>query len=565
MRGDTMLKSLSVTNFAIIDHIDLNFVSGMTVITGETGAGKSLIIDAISLLLGDRASAEMIRHQADKAVIIGTFIIEDDILKSVLNGLKIEAFDNQITIRREINGQNKNTIKINDTPITLQQLKELSHHLADIHSQFDSQRLINPANYLELIDGFKTGMMTSYMEKYHHFLEKYRTDYAKYQRLLNEHHELIEKTDLYRYQYKELTDLNLVLGEIDDLHSEATIMENFDKIHERLHTIKKLLRESGTIDNLYEVYSHFSTLTEMTGEFRADMDKTRDFYYELDDLEKTITKRLDSMNYDPQDLNRISERLSTLENIVKKYHKSIPDLIEYQEQLTRWIDQTDNYEVHLQSAVTELTEVYNKTLEAANDISAIRSQITNRIEKELSPVFVDLALPQTQFKIIINSKTPRNIFDNLAFLDNGIDQVEFMISTNVGEPLKPLSKTVSGGEMSRIMLAFKTIFIRSQKLETMIFDEIDTGISGLVARQIARKIKAISTSCQVISISHIPQVVAIASTHLKVWKQDDQKRTTAFVKELTYEERIQDLSEMISGDRVTDVGRQSAKELLLGE
>lgn len=560
-----MLKSLSVTNFAIIDHIDLNFVSGMTVITGETGAGKSLIIDAISLLLGDRASAEMIRHQADKAVIIGTFIIEDDILKSVLNGLKIEAFDNQITIRREINGQNKNTIKINDTPITLQQLKELSHHLADIHSQFDSQRLINPANYLELIDGFKTGMMTSYMEKYHHFLEKYRTDFAKYQRLLNEHHELIEKTDLYRYQYKELTDLNLVLGEIDDLHSEATIMENFDKIHERLHTIKKLLRESGTLDNLYEVYSHFSTLTEMTGEFRADMDKTRDFYYELDDLEKTITKRLDSMNYDPQDLNRISERLSTLENIVKKYHKSIPDLIEYQEQLTRWIDQTDNYEVHLQSAVTELTEVYNKTLEAANDISAIRSQITNRIEKELSPVFVDLALPQTQFKIIINSKTPCNIFDNLAFLDNGIDQVEFMISTNVGEPLKPLSKTVSGGEMSRIMLAFKTIFIRSQKLETMIFDEIDTGISGLVARQIARKIKAISTSCQVISISHIPQVVAIASTHLKVWKQDDQKRTTAFVKELTYEERIQDLSEMISGDRVTDVGRQSAKELLLGE
>ncbi|MFA5178654.1 MAG: DNA repair protein RecN [Candidatus Izemoplasmatales bacterium] len=560
-----MLKSLSVTNFAIIDHIDLNFVSGMTVITGETGAGKSLIIDAISLLLGDRASAEMIRHQADKAVIIGTFIIEDDILKSVLNGLKIEAFDNQITIRREINGQNKNTIKINDTPITLQQLKELSHHLADIHSQFDSQRLINPANYLELIDGFKTGMMASYMEKYHHFLEKYRTDYAKYQRLLNEHHELIEKTDLYRYQYKELTDLNLVLGEFDDLHSEATIMENFDKIHERLHTIKKLLRESGTLDNLYEVYSHFSTLTEMTGEFRADMDKTRDFYYELDDLEKTITKRLDSMNYDPQDLNRISERLSTLENIVKKYHKSIPDLIEYQEQLTRWIDQTDNYEVHLQSAVTELTEVYNKTLEAANDISAIRSQITNRIEKELSPVFVDLALPQTQFKIIINSKTPCNIFDNLAFLDNGIDQVEFMISTNVGEPLKPLSKTVSGGEMSRIMLAFKTIFIRSQKLETMIFDEIDTGISGLVARQIARKIKAISTSCQVISISHIPQVVAIASTHLKVWKQDDQKRTTAFVKELTYEERIQDLSEMISGDRVTDVGRQSAKELLLGE
>ncbi|MDD4596088.1 MAG: hypothetical protein PHQ30_05215, partial [Candidatus Izemoplasmatales bacterium] len=243
----------------------------------------------------------------------------------------------------------------------------------------------------------------------------------------------------------------------------------------------------------------------------------------------------------------------------------IPELIEYQSLLKQWIDQTDNYGTYLETATLTLKDTFNATLEAAKDISTIRRQIADRIENELAMVFTDLALPQTQFSIVIDSKIPKDIFDNNAFLDNGLDQAEFMISTNIGEPLKSLSKTVSGGEMSRIMLAFKTIFIRSQKLATMIFDEIDTGISGQVARQIARKIKAISKTCQVISISHIPQVVAIASTHLKVWKVDDSQRTTTFVKELTYEERINDLSEMISGDNITDNTRKSAKELLISE
>lgn len=560
-----MLKSLSVTNFAIIDHIDLNFTSGMTVITGETGAGKSLIIDAISLLLGDRASVEMIRHQADKAIIIGTFSFENDALKSLLDQYNIESYDHVIKIRREITLQNKNSIKVNDTTISLQQLKEISHYLADVHSQFDTHRLINPTYYLDLLDGYKSEIMTSYMEKYRHLFERYRIEFADYQHLLNKRRDLIDKNDLYRYQLQELTELNLIFNEVEDLRHQADILTNFDKIYEHLQTIKILLHEKDTVDNLYEISNHFQRLAEMTDEFRSDMEKTRDLYYELDDIEKAITKRLNLMNYDPDDLNRILERLHTLQSVANKYHKTIPELIEYQSQLKQWIDQTDNYGTYLEAATLTLKDTFNATLEAAKDISTIRRQIADRIENELAMVFTDLALPQTQFNIVIDSKIPKDIFDNNAFFDNGIDQAEFMISTNIGEPLKSLSKTVSGGEMSRIMLAFKTIFIHSQKLATMIFDEIDTGISGQVARQIARKIKSISKTCQVISISHIPQVVAIASTHLKVWKVDDSQRTTTFVKELTYEERINDLSEMISGDNITDNTRKSAKELLISE
>ena len=560
-----MLKSLSVTNFAIIDHIDLNFTSGMTVITGETGAGKSLIIDAISLLLGDRASVEMIRHQADKAIIIGTFTFENEALKSLLDQYNIESFDHVINIRREITLQNKNSIKVNDTTISLQQLKEISHYLADVHSQFDTQRLINPTYYLDLLDGYKSEIMTSYLEKYRKLFESYRIEFANYRHLLNKRQDLIDKNDLYRYQLQELTDLNLIFNEDEDLRHQADILTNFDKIYEHLQTIKILLHEKDTVDNLYEISNHFQRLAEMTDEFHSDMEKTRDLYYELDDIEKSITKRLKLMNYDPDDLNRILERLHTLQSVANKYHKTIPELIEYQNLLKQWIDQTDNYGTYLETATLTLKDTFNATLEAAKNISTIRRQIADRIENELAMVFTDLALPQTQFSIVIDSKIPKDIFDNNAFLDNGLDQAEFMISTNIGEPLKSLSKTVSGGEMSRIMLAFKTIFIRSQKLATMIFDEIDTGISGQVARQIARKIKAISKTCQVISISHIPQVVAIASTHLKVWKVDDSQRTTTFVKELTYEERINDLSEMISGDNITDNTRKSAKELLISE
>jgi len=560
-----MLETLSVTNFAIIDHIDLAFRPGMSVLTGETGAGKSLLIDAISLLLGDRASTDMIRSQAEKAAIVGVFHFDNETLKSVLAKNKIDAAENRIVIRREITTQNKNTIKINEQTVTLQQLKEITKYLADVHSQFDTQRLINPANYLELIDGFKREILNAYLEKYRESLALYRTKMAAYRQLLASKKELLDKNEFYRFQLQELSAQNLVNGEEESLSEQESVLKNFDKIYERLQHIKELFAEGAVLDNLYDIAENFEKVGEVASEYQASATTTKNFYYELEDLSVSVKKQLASMNFDPAELDRIQERLNTLSHLRTKYKKTIPELIDYVENLKTWIDQTDHFDEYIEKAIAEIKEAFQTLSQRAKEITLVRRQISDRIEKELKTVFNDLVLANTEFSIVLQSQAPKDSFDEAAFTEIGVDQGEFLISTNRGEPLKPLSKTASGGEMSRIMLAFKTIFIRSQNLSTIVFDEIDTGVSGHVAKQIARKIREIAATCQVISISHIPQVVAIATNHLKVWKQEKNNRTIAFVRELSFDERVTEISEMISGDHVTAHSLESARELLLGE
>lgn len=561
----SMLESLSVTNFAIIDHIDLSFRHGMTVLTGETGAGKSLIIDAISLLLGDRASADVIRHQEDKASVIGVFEYDNDTLAGLLSKYRIDAPNHRLTIRREITIQNKNTIKINDQNVTLQQLKEITKYLADVHSQFDTQRLINPANYLELIDGFKRERMQTYLDKYREALSVYKGAVAQYRSLFANKKELEDKNDLYRFQLQELSDYHLLPTEEESLLEQESVLKNFDKIYERLQEIKELFDDRETLDHLYEIADHFDKLAEVSAEYQANATKTRDSYYDLEDLSTSVTKQLKSMNFDPVELDRIQDRLSALSQLKNKYKKTIPELCEYIENLKQWINQSENFDQYIKEAVASVQTAYDSLTAQAKEITMIRRQISDRIEKELLTVFSDLVLNNAGFSIVMESRMPKDLFDETAFQENGVDSVDFMISTNVGEPMKPLSKTVSGGEMSRIMLAFKTIFIRSQNLSTIVFDEIDTGVSGYIAKQIARKIKEISSTCQVISITHIPQVVAIGETHLKVWKKELNNRTIASVRELNFEERVKEISEMISGDHITPSSLQSAKDLLLGE
>jgi len=560
-----MLETLSVTNFAIIDHIDLCFRPGMSVLTGETGAGKSLLIDAISLLLGDRASTDMIRSQAEKAAIVGVFRFDNETLKSVLAKNKIDAAENRLVIRREITTQNKNMIKINDQTVTLQQLKEITKYLADVHSQFDTQRLINPANYLELIDGFKREILNAYLDKYRESLSWYRLKMSAYRQLLANKKELLDKNEFYRFQLQELSGHNLVNGEEESLSEQESVLKNFDKIYERLQHIKELFVEGAVLDNLYDIAENFEKVGEVASEYQTNAETTKNFYYELEDLSVSVKKQLASMNFDPEELDRIQERLNTLSHLRTKYHKTIPELIDYVENLKTWIDQTDHFDEYIEKAVSEIQDAFQTVSERAREITLVRRQISDRIEKELKTVFNDLVLTNTEFSIRLESQAPKDPYDEAAFTEFGVDQAEFLISTNRGEPMKPLAKTASGGEMSRIMLAFKTIFIRSQNLSTMVFDEIDTGVSGHVAKQIARKIREIANTCQVISISHIPQVVGIATNHLKVWKQEINNRTIAFVRELTFDERVAEISEMISGDHVTEHSMESARELLLGE
>lgn len=557
-----MIKTLVVKHFAIIDEITVSFKNGMTVLTGETGAGKSLIIDAIGLLLGDRANQEMIRTGENYASIEGIFSIESEALKASLNSNKINYWNDELRIYREISIQNKNVIKINDISVTLNQLKEISRHLADIHSQFDTQRLLSPQYYLDLIDGFRLDLLRPYFDKYTTDLTAYIESYKNYHQWLSMQKELQDKLEMYQYQLKELKNLNLKADEEETLTQEISVLSNFDKINLALQNAITLF-DNGLSDRLYELQTEISHLNSYGLGFENESELAKNAYYDFEDLEKSLKHQLRDLAFDPELLNQMNDRLNELEKIKQKYHKSISELIDYQTMIETSIDQSENYDAYLAKEKKALEVAHQNVVKSAQSITKIRVEIAKQIEKELSAVFKDLVLNNTHFKIEFKTKDTSDVFKKDVFNSDGIDEVEFYISTNIGETLKPLSKTASGGEMSRIMLAFKTIFIKSQNLSTMIFDEIDTGISGYVAKQIAKKLKAISSTCQVLCISHVPQVVAIASHQLRVKKQEIKQRTIASIKELSFEERIEDIAEMISGESLSEAGIQGAKELLL--
>jgi DNA repair protein RecN (Recombination protein N) len=486
-------------------------------------------------------------------------------LDSLLAKMRIDALDKQLEIRREIALGNKSLIKINGTVVTLQQLREVARYLADVHSQFDSQRLINPVHYLELIDGFKRDLVSQHLSRYREIRERYRQARAEVLRWRAEKDELAEKNEWVRFQWNELKKAELRRGESEELTAQIAWMSNFDKIYERLQELRTLMAEQGTLEAVYQIAQGFERLGALVPEFQTQAERILGFYYEMDDMAKTVNKNLKTLDFDPEALERSRERLDELEKLAHKYHKSISELVDYRNELASLLDRTDHFDEYLQAAEEQLHSVFRECLEAAHELSRIRREIADRVETELQSVFRDLALPGTQIKIALTERGPSDFLDEAVFGEDGVDTAEFWLSTNVGEPLKPLARTASGGEMSRIMLAFKTIFIRSQNLSTIVFDEIDTGISGAVARQIGRKIREISASCQVIAISHIPQVVAMAANHWKIWKQETGGRTIASVKELNWDERVVEIAGMIAGDRLTDSAVQNARELLLGE
>ena len=559
----SMLERLSVRNFAIIDHIDLSFHPGMTVLTGETGAGKSLLIDAISLIAGDRANQEMVRSGADKAEIEAIFTFDDDRLIRLLDHYKIDHPDRRLSIRREITTQNRNVIRINEQNATLQQLKEVAMHLVDVHTQFDNQRLFDPTNYLDLIDGFKPDLVQRFRAEYQNALVQYRHALASFRELRRMKTELADKLDLYRHQIAELDRFGLSAGEAKELVEESAILANYDKINASLEEVKRLFTETESLSSLYAAATELERLAPYGEDLAAFHAKVKDAYYELDDIASEITRKIRDLNFDADRFAAVETRLDAIAELTRKYRRTIPELLEYREEIGAAVDKSDHFDDYLGQAENALSGAFNACLAKAGEWTKLRKEIAARIERELKTVFAELALPGTAFAIVFHDLAPLDPEADDRFRDTGLDDIDFLVSTNLGEPLKPLAKTASGGEMSRIMLAFKTIFIKSQNLSTIVFDEIDTGISGIVAKQIARKIKSVASSCQVIAISHIPQVVAAAEHQLHVVKRETAGRTIAEVAELGFDARIASIAEMLSGVKESASGTLAAKELLL--
>ena len=555
-----MLERLIVSNFAIIENIDISFKDGLTVLTGETGAGKSLIIDSLSLLLGERAQVEMIRTGFDKAEIIGYFDMNNIHLKALLESMGVPTLDSKIKVQRIIS-PSKSTIKVNDVVITLGDLKRISKYLADIHMQFDMQKILNPENYLEIVDGFKYDLIKEYQTKYLNELSKFKEKRNEYNDLLKKIKDIEEKKDIYEYHLKELNDYDLSLDEEEKIDNKIDLLKNFDKIYNILEETNSLIHEDF-LDKLYDVKSLTDKLSNYQKEYTSTTEKLNDYYYEIESIFDDLKKDFERLDYDPIELTNLESRKNDLDNLKKKYKMDIAELINYRDSLHDLLKPGDDYNDLLEKIKKDLETLYNNTYKAGLDLSKIRESIALSIEKELEKNMSDLSL-KARFKVSLNRDDKEKDLSGSIFKDTGIDYIDFLIETNVGEGLKPLSKTVSGGEASRIMLALKALFIKSQKISTVIFDEIDTGISGEIAGKVANKIYEISLSTQVISITHLPQVASLSKNHLKISKSIKGNRTYTNVKELSLDEKIYEIAQMISGDKVTDSQLQYAREMVI--
>lgn len=557
-----MLSYLSVKNFAIIENIEVDFNAGMTALTGETGAGKSLLIDAIGLLLGGRASSNVVRTGETKAIVSGMFKYKNTKISDVLNELGIDNDNNEIIIKREISSTNNNLIKINNQPVTLQQLNKITSLLADIHTQHDTHRLINIQTYLDIIDGFEEEKTNRLLDIYQVALSEYKDELKEFNRLKNNNDSLLERLDLMKFQVKEIEEYNLDHDEKNDLILSLEKLRNHDKIYQNLNEAYIIITSTNALENFYTASKLINETTDYSESYNSIKTSIDDGYFVLEDAVESLKREIDNLDFDPQLLDEYESRLNSLESLERKYRKSISEILIYLTEIKSDIENIDNYDQVLIDQDNQVKESYKTLLSKANDLTNLRKDTSKFIENKLLDILNDLELKKTDFKVSFTNDLPNSHIDQTPFLSNGIDEIDFLLTTNVGEPMKPLSKSASGGEMSRIMLGLKTLLASSQQLSLIIFDEIDTGVSGYVAQQVAKKMLEISTNSQVICITHIPQVAALSDNHLFISKSVENNRTMAHIKELSYSEKIQEIAAMISGDKISEASLQSAKQLI---
>ncbi|MGS0972900.1 MAG: DNA repair protein RecN [Candidatus Izemoplasmataceae bacterium] len=557
-----MLSYISVRNFAIIENIEVTFKEGMTTLTGETGAGKSLLIDAIGLLLGDRATSNVVRTGFDKATVQGIFIYLTNEVKEILRELDIPLDEDALLIKREITITSNNIIKLNNVVVTLTDLKKITSKLADIHTQYDTQRLINPETYLSLIDGFQKDAIDQLIINYQEKLSNYKDALKKLKILEQKNNDIHERLDLLKFQKNELESYQLTDGEEEELEEMVKRMENYDQIFKHLNQTIVTLDDMNAVNGVYQAKKELDSITSY-GEIYEELSKRLDqSFYELEDILETLKEEASSLDFDPRELDQSMERLNDLEKIKRKYRKDIPELINYLDEITEDIETIDHFDYRIEKEKERVLQARNLVIEEANLLTMKRQEIAKKLSKELLDVLADLELKDTLFDVTFTSHVSDDLTSSTGFYEDGIDEVDFLLSTNIGEPLKSLSKAASGGEMSRIMLGMKTLLVKSLDLSLIIFDEIDTGVSGFVANQVAKKMAEISKRTQVIAITHIAQVAATSDHHLFVSKHSEGGRTYAKIKELTYEEQVLEIATMISGDEVSNSAKESAQLLL---
>ncbi|MEH7302677.1 DNA repair protein RecN [Neobacillus drentensis] len=553
-----MLAELSIKNFAIIESLSISFEKGLTVLTGETGAGKSIIIDAIHLLVGGRGSAEFVRHGEEKAEIEGLFQLDDPnhpiISKSLEFGIEIE--EGMVVLRRDISRTGKSVCRINGKLVTISTLREIGSTLVDIHGQHEHQELMDEMIHLSLLDQFGSEEIAGSHAEYLDVFRRYEQTLQKLKSLSENDQQTAHRLDLIQFQLDEIQKANLKLHEDEELSEERRKLGNFERTFEAIQSSYTALHgEQRGLDWLSMVMGYLEDAAALDTTYKDIFEAVSNSYYQLEDAARTLRNELDGLEYDPQRLNEIEDRLNEINQLKRKYGKTINDIVEYAAKIEEEIETLQNKETHISELEKELSSIKKDLILEAKQLSEIRHKWADKLTKLIHKELKELYMAKTIFEMRFET-------DFEHFSKTGVDHVEFYISTNPGEPLKPLSRVASGGELSRIMLALKSIFSQHQGVTSIIFDEVDTGVSGRVAQSIAEKIYKVASGSQVLCISHLPQVAAMADTHLFISKVITGGRTKTYVTPLNVEEKIKEIGRMISGAEITDLTKKHAEELI---
>lgn len=551
-----MLHRLTVHNYVLIDELDIDFSKGLTIVTGETGAGKSILLGALSLILGERADSGVLLNKQKKCIIEGVFNISNYHLNNFFESYELD-YSNETVLRREINAEGKSRAFINDTPVNLSQLKQLGASLVDIHSQHETLTLSNSTFQLGVVDAFA---------KHENLLSKYHSLYTGYSTLKKDLEALREREkqskldlDYLKFQFNELEEAKLQANEQQKLESELSLLTHAEEIQTSLANATAMLTEgeSNLVDQLAAVLNSIAQLTKFDEKFDELAQRLKSSVVEIKDIADEIAIAEQKLELNPQRAEIINERLNIIYRLQQKHHvNSVEELITLQDEVGKKLEGIGSLEAQILKLEKELNEITEQLFKSAENISANRAKAIPKIESSIKEMLTNLAMPNAVLKI------QQDILGNENFNASGIDKISFLFSANKGVTYKELNKVASGGELSRLMLSIKSLIAQLTALPTIVFDEIDTGISGETASKMGVMMQKISAQHQVIAITHLPQIASKGDVHYVVYKEESGKTVRTGINKLNKQDRVKEIARMLSGEKLTDAAMENAKELL---
>ena len=539
-----MIDRIEINNFATIEHLSFDLGAGFNVITGETGAGKSVLITAVSTVLGDRADTTMVRTGADRAFI-------------QIAGTKN---DEEVIISREILSGGKSVSKLNGEMVTLGQIRNFCSDWIDIHGQYDNQKILDPENHILITDSYHSEVLSPELSKLRSCYDEYKSAQKEYDDLLKAEADAARQQDYYKFEYKYIQDLGMYSGEDEELQDRLAMMKNSSRIFQSVRSSYDLLQGTGydggpsLLDDLSRVASDLTDIGNYSEKISSMASQAYDAYYSLDDIASGLRDLLSSLDFSEQDMDEVSSRLAVIEDAKRKYRRSVDEILAFRDELRGRLDMMQNFDSEKKRLAETAHKKYAALESQAEHVSELRHIIASRLESAIIKELGDLEFANSEFRIEISR------LDEIGPL--GFDKVEFLISTNPGDPLMPLTKIASGGEISRIMLAFKRIIGETDRVETMIFDEIDTGISGHTALVVGRKLSEIAGHRQIISVTHLPQIAAYGDDNYLISKSIDNSKSYTNIGHLDEESKVRMIAALFSGSSESENALEAARELI---